>query len=226
MMHCIRPWKLFDLVPEILASERLVTMKIPIRRSAERSDSSLRLLDLMCLIACVRIVEAKRMFEFGTFLGNSALHMALNSSPDAKIFTLDADDATLEAAGTLSTYSWRDEHPMEFESVPEKSKIVCLRQDSRVLGASPYFGTMDLVLIDGDHERPAVAIDTANAWNMLTARGCLLWHDYRNPECAYNTTLIDSIARDRDLFHVEDTMLAIYFRDGSVVQRLKEPQSK
>ena len=227
MMYHIRPWRLFDLVPDRAAPDRLVHMKIPIRRVREFPDYSLRLLELMCVIACIKIVGpdargARRLFEFGTFCGNSTFHMALNSADDAEIWTLDADEETLRREGLEGVYSWRRQFPMEFAGTEVARKIHTLTGDSHLFLPPDFLlGTTDLILVDGDHGTPGVCIDTRTAHNMLSFHGCILWHDYRNPGCHENTVWLDHSAATLDLFHIEDTTTVIYFRDQALAERLK-----
>jgi len=201
--------------------DRGMWMMLPIRRILWYADNSLRSLELECLIACIRIVKAKRIFEFGTFRGTSTLHMAMNSPEDARIWTLDADDETLAKSGMLDVYDWRSQFPLEFSGTPGERKITCLIGDSRIFDAFPR--DMDLVFIDGDHTTAGVKCDTRNAENILNYQrtGCILWHDYQNSECQENTAFLDGLAENRDLFHVEDTMLAIRFCDPVTIERLK-----
>jgi predicted O-methyltransferase YrrM len=213
----IRPWKLFALVEDQLA-ERLSFIKIPIRRHQQHSDYSLRLLELMTLTACIRITKAKRMFEFGTFLGNTTLHMATNSDPEAHIWTLDADDETLKRIGLLDIYRWREQFPLEFEGMLECGKITRLRGDSHIF--QPEEKNMDLVLVDADHSGKGVAIDMENALKMLNYKGCILWHDYSNPLCLENTLFLDRLSQSMRLFHIADTMLAVHFVDESIARRI------
>ncbi len=213
MIQTIKANKLFSLVPERSPLERLTWMKMPIRRIPDSPDCSLILLELMALIACIRITEAQRMFEFGTFLGNTTLHMAMNSSEDAMIWTLDADDETLSRLGLLETYSWRNKFPLEFADTTFHQKIVTLRGDSHIFNLGALAGSMDLVLIDGDHSGKGVAADTRNALKMLKPHGnvCIAWHDYRtDPGCEENVEFLNNLSRDIPLVHIEDTALVIY----------------
>lgn len=193
-------------------------MKIPIRRMPDQPDYSLILLELMVLTACIRIIGAKRMFEFGTFLGNTTLHMAMNSPVDAVIWTLDTDDETLERYGLLETYSWRRGIPLEFADSIFQGKITTLHGDSRTFYPGSLKETMDLVVIDGDHSGKGVTADTVNAWKLLKPRGntCIAWHDYRtDPGCAENVAFLEKLSDDVPLVHIEDTALVILLRiDG------------
>ena len=224
MMHHIRPHKLFSLVPEESAMDRLVEMKIPRRIDPSQPDLSLKLLELMAICACIRIVDAKSIFEFGTFCGNTTLHMALNSHPRARIWTLDADDDTLAALGLLDMYKARAAYPLQFECTEFASKISRLRMNSHIFDAKTFrvaAGPMDLVLIDGDHSRKGVDADTYSALTMRRHGGsCIVWHDYANAECQENTDYIDQLAGTMELFHLEDSWIVIHFDDAEIAEKL------
>jgi len=222
MMHHIRPWKLFELVEERDAWDRVVRMKLPLRRITKFADYSLRVLELSALAAAIRIVKAERIFEFGTFCGNSTFHMALASPVGAKIWTLDADEETLERAGLAELYKWREDFKLEFEGTPVEKKITRLWGDSRRFDYKPFAKSMDLILIDADHSYSMVCNDTQAALSMLTNFGVILWHDYQNHGASGNTYFLDELATSSDLFHLEDTLLCFQFADQNMTERLKE----
>lgn len=213
-MLSVRPHRLFSFIEEQAPVDRITRMKIPIRRLPQFADYSLRLLELMCLTAAIRLTKAQRIFEFGTFLGNTTLHMAMNSAENTDIWTLDADDDTLKRLNLLDIYYWRSQFPMEFLGTGFEHKIYPIRGDSHVYDASRFKHSMDLVLIDGDHSREAVSKDTENALLMLKDEGpaCIAWHDYKNPLCGGNTEYLDELSRHLPLVHVEDTMVVMYLR--------------
>jgi predicted O-methyltransferase YrrM len=213
----IRPHALFSLVPEQSAEARMVSMKIPIRRRPQFADYSLRLLELMVLIGCTRIVGASRIFEVGTFCGNTALHLAANSN--ATVFTLDADEATLQKAGLAELYKWREDFPLESAHLPN---VATLRGDSQTFDFSPWYRSIDLVVIDGDHSREAVSRDTANAMQMIRSdRGMIAWHDYGNPGTLENSAYLDRLSASYPLFHIEDSMLVLFLSNNDLMNRLR-----
>jgi hypothetical protein len=68
-MHEIRPYKLFTLI-EAPPSERIAHVQIPPRRGA----GGVSLLETFLIVAATQIVTARRIFEFGTFLGSTTLN--------------------------------------------------------------------------------------------------------------------------------------------------------
>src|SRR3954452_24030594 len=93
MIHHIRPYRLFNLI-DAAPSERVAQFVLPGGRGA----GSVSVLETSLLLATLRVLNPKRIFEFGTFLGNTTLNLALNSSEDAKILTLDFDEQSAAGA--------------------------------------------------------------------------------------------------------------------------------
>lgn len=220
-MHHIRPWRLFSLVPEKDPASRLVMMKIPLRRVESQDDHSLRLLDMMCIIAAIRIVQAKKIFEIGTFRGNTTLHMALNSDENSEIYTLDADEETIASMGMTKMYEWRNHFPPEYDGCQVDHKIHQMTGNSQKFDFNPYVGQIDLMLIDADHSYLGVMSDTNNALEVVKSTGCIAWHDYLNPTTSGNTFYLDELSDEIDLFHIEDTTTVLHFRDQRVADILK-----
>src|SRR3954470_18034265 len=91
-MRHVRPKAIFTLIDDS-GGQPLVHVPMPTRPGL----GSLMLLETFLLLACRHIVGARRLFEFGTFLGSTTYSLALNTPDDAEIFTLDLDEAS--AAG-------------------------------------------------------------------------------------------------------------------------------
>jgi predicted O-methyltransferase YrrM len=110
--------------------------------------------ELYLLSALVRKIGARNIFEIGTFEGRTALHLALNSEEQARVYTLD-----LPASMANQTQYRLPEDDIEFMDKPEiggryrgthvESKITQLHGDSATFDFSSYFGMMDFVLVDG-----------------------------------------------------------------------------
>ena len=136
-------------------------------------------------LGCVaKMRQPKSAFEFGTFLGLSALTFALNA-PDCMIETLDLPDSA-------------DVRKLRDKNGGKDRKLVAMAQRRRgqsfrhtvhalrirqVLADSMEFQfdpgrCYDLIFIDGCHDSPFVENDTAKALNALAPGGILLWDDY------------------------------------------------
>lgn len=48
---------------------------------------------------------------------------------------------------------------------------------------------------------------------------CIVWHDYGNPEFPELTAYIENLATTKQIYHVENTMLAFYLNGKEVAAR-------
>jgi len=139
--------------------------------------------ELYVICAIAKYINAQRIFEIGTFDGNTTYNLALNTSPSAKLFTLDLppdlaqnqsapDMALMYQSGTITGEKFRGK--------PIESKISQLWGDSANFDFSPYYDSIDLVFVDGDHSYDYVKSDTINAVKMLRKETgkCIIWHDF------------------------------------------------
>jgi hypothetical protein len=211
----IRPYQLFTLL-DASPGDRIANIKIPYRRD-------LKLLETFLLVTSMRLVNAKRIFEFGTFLGSTTFNLALNASDDAQIITLDlsAKDLTgglqqhpSDAPLTLMHFS---QQGLEFEGTTVSHKVTRLRGDSKAFDFSPWQNSVDMIFIDGGHDYATVKSDTENALTIIRKEtpACIFWHDYGHPEYKENTAFLDGLADKMDIFHIEDTILCGWFNNVS-----------
>jgi Methyltransferase domain len=226
-MHKIRPYRVFTQIDTHTLDERIVRVPIPARRGVGGAS----LLETFLNIAASRIVRAKRIFEFGTFMGSTTLNLALNVPEDAEIFTLDIGSE--EAAGVqqhpadapLTRMRLANQSRLDFLGSTVSGKITTLTGDSTEFDFGPWEDSIDLVFVDGGHDLATAKSDTENAMQMVLKDrpSCILWHDYRNPEYSDLTDYLDELSQHLDVFHVEDTMLCVWFNDpdGTIPARLR-----
>jgi hypothetical protein len=213
-MNHIRPYRFFGLFDAPI-SERIAHVPIPNRRGS----GGISLLEAFLLTAAVRIVDARRMFEFGTFLGSTTLILATNSPDDAVIFTLDLDDDSARGLNQdcydepLTGIHLAACLELDFAKSPARNKIRTLSGNSVTFDFSSWANSVDLVFVDGGHDVPTARADTKNALSIATRDkpSCILWHDYRNPEYPDLTVYLDELSREFDMFHIEDTKLCVAF---------------
>ncbi|MGB8355498.1 MAG: class I SAM-dependent methyltransferase [Chthoniobacteraceae bacterium] len=142
------------------------------------SISPLEAFSLAVLLAKSR---AKRVFEFGTYLGISTSQLALNIGDDGHVFTLDLPEDDPRVKLTID-----DPTEMDLTSMRDKGrlipadmqpKVTFIRQDSASFDETPYLGSMDLVFVDGAHSADYVSNDSTKGWRMLKQGGIIVWHD-------------------------------------------------
>ncbi len=214
MTH-VRPHAIFDLVPEAV-SQRIAQVKIPYRTECW-------LLETFLLIAAMRIVNAKRIFEFGTFRGASTLNMAMNA-PDGDIFTFDIAETEAPSPEQNEYDSeimrqHRRARVMQFEEAQHCARIHRLEGNSLTFDCSPYHRSMDLVFVDGGHDYRTLSADSASAFRMVPVHaGCVVWHDYGNPEYPEVQRYLDKI--NLPVFHVEESRMCFWFGDHDLIHRI------
>jgi len=224
-MHHIRPYKIFTLF-DAPPTERVANVMLPSRRATGGTS----LLETLLIVAGIRIVEARRVFEFGTFLGSNTFNMALNTPDDAKIFTLDLDEEHAAEASQLrediplTKLHLTSQSSLDFAGSSVAEKIKPLIGNSITFNFSDWKGSVDFSFIDGGHDLATVKSDTENAFEMAVTDklSCIMWHDYRNWDYPALTCYLDDLATEREIFHIEDTMLCAWFNDprSSVLPRI------
>lgn len=216
-MITVRPHLIFSHVH----GDRDVTMPIPDRPGL----GGLSLLETYVLIAAARIVNAKRIFEIGTFLGRTTLNLARNV-PEAEVFTLDLEDASKvgeQMAADTEVMGLHFSAPkLDFEGTPSEPRITRLLGNSTTFDYAPWHDSMGMVFIDGGHDVPTARSDTENALRLLKSKGdaVLAWHDYANRDYPELSDYLDGLSQDRQILHVGDTMLCLWFGRGHLTASL------
>lgn len=167
----------------------------------------------ICLI--VRHIEPSAIFEIGSFNGMTSFQMALNSPNNCKVHTLDLPpDAEISGMSEIDTYMFRTlydpESKRRYEDSLVESKVVQHYGDSRIFDFSPYYGSVDLVLIDGAHDYETKKTDTENALKMIGNKGVIIWDNYDDIGCPDVTRYLGEL--NLPLYHLKNTNLVIHRR--------------
>jgi hypothetical protein len=170
-------------------------------------------LEVLCAVA--RHTGARQLFEFGTFDGLTAWHLALNCGPDARVWTLDlplGHPARFSAGYARSADKiYGSAVGAKFASTEEAERVEQLYADSLEFDAEPYRGRMDFCFVDASHEYEHVRRDTANALAMVRPGGVIFWHDYSRWWPGVQKCL-DTLSGELPLFRVFNTALAALVR--------------
>ena len=169
--------------------------------------------DMLYVCAIARHIRARRIFEFGTYLGRTTYHLALG--PDAnEVFTLDLDPSTLYPDDLKIGRAVRAVHERGlqgyfFRDHQCSRRITQLHGDTRTFNYSPYHGRMDFVFVDGGHTYELISNDTKHAFSLLRPGGVIVWHDFA-PKGRDVVAFARELSRTRPLFWVSDTSLLVY----------------
>ena len=141
-----------------------------------------------------------RIFEIGTSQGRTTCLLAMNTPETTHIFTLDLppDEPLPGQVTDLHLIELaRRELGCAFHNTSWQSRITQLLGNSATFDYSPYYDSIDLVLVDGSHSYPFVLRDTLNAFRMIRPGGVILWHDYESMRTEYGVTRVVNGLRKR-----------------------------
>lgn len=134
---------------------------------------------LVSLVSLGRLLDARSVFEIGTYNGLTALTLARNL-PKAVVHTLDLPPSSTPVLEILPSDRGNliDFPQRAYEGTPEEKRIVQHLGDSAQFDFSPFRGACDLVYVDGAHSFEYVKSDTEAAFEMVRAKGAIVWDDY------------------------------------------------
>ncbi len=171
--------------------------------------------DIINLCLLCRILKPKVVFEIGTYVGYTALHFALNTADDARIYTLDlprdhdpspALPITTMDVGLVKVHE--DIGNYAFNQSDVAPKITCLYGDSAAFDFSPYTGAVDLFFIDGAHSYEYVRSDTLNALQCCHPGSVIAWHDFGRVGVNGVSRWLKEFARGRQVYAIRGGSLA------------------
>jgi methyltransferase family protein len=226
----IRPHHIFAALETKSVKERACTMLIPHPSSF---SGGVLTVEALLLIALVKISDANRLFEFGTYMGGTTVLLAENCDDSATLFTLDlpldasgASQVAVDSAFGDTTHHDEDAFvaakavahgPVVAEGFYGQSpskKIKFLYADSKTVDLSAYDRSMDMVWVDGGHDYETVRIDTENAFKMANPRNknaVIVWHDFDNKAHPDVGTYLRELAQEQMIYTIGSTMLAVCF---------------
>lgn len=222
-MKNIRPRKIFELV-ECKIKNKKSNFLIDFPPS---EIGSLTLLESAILIAFIKCINAKTVFEFGTFFGNTTKNIAVNLPREGRIFSIDINkkqkiDLTQldiknknflknEKINDLYLMNlYKTKGPKKIKSLDKtnKKKIFLINQNSQELNEKLYQNMFDLIFIDGGHDFQTIDSDTQKSLKMAKKNSIIFWHDYNSKIHKSVTKYLNKYALKKNLYYIENTMLA------------------
>src|SRR5690606_24413565 len=109
-------------------------------------------------------------------------------------------------------------------SAAQVTRLKLLYGDSRLfdVGGAGLGNAVDFVFVDGGHDTATIASDTRKALEMTGENGVIAWHDFDSKIHSDVTDFVQGFAADHLVFHVENTMLAFFFRGNSLGRLLPQ----
>lgn len=160
-------------VVEDIAIAELDIERIEPRRGPRKYESGLMAREVPIFCGIVKKEAPRRAVEIGTWWGLSS-EMILEMAPDCEITTIDYKDQKVTRPPELG---------------PPDPRINFVIEDSRTVRfPREWYGSVDLVFVDGNHRRNGVVNDTRLAMSLIAPGGLIIWHDL----------LVPGGGRDRD----------------------------
>ena len=219
-MRKIRPSQLFRSLKTSCYFERITRLLLP---AGDIPHADPMLLESAVLLTLSRLVNARTVFEFGTFMGVQTLNLAMNLPESSRVFTLDLDwesfqrgkTALKEGDRNIAALGFKEEAKLAFIGTPYEGRITRLLGDSTQFDFSEFVSKVDLVYVDGGHDLRTARSDTENALKMLPREspGCIAWHDYSSPRHEELTDYLDDLSDQLDIYHVAETMICFYLKN-------------
>jgi hypothetical protein len=176
-----------------------------------------RLDELLILALVTRVLKPSKIFEIGTFMGQTTSAFVLNAPHRATVVTLDLPPETDTDPNAISRrYIDTDVVLVKQRKVGSflaqagldgrYQQIFC---DSMRFDPAPHAGTVELGFIDGAHSREYVENDTRKMAMMMADRGLVFWHDYGGKGRFRGLSeYLETLARTIELYRVPRTSLA------------------
>jgi predicted O-methyltransferase YrrM len=169
---------------------------------------------LLHIASIARAIDARYIFEIGTFSGVTALTLAMNS-PAATVYTLDLEPGQVPTMALQTTDATHiAEAPARvYTGRPEADRVVQLLGDSATFDFAPYHTGCGLVFIDGAHSSAYVERDTESAFRLVTQQSAIIWDDYWRMSPGV-VEYLDS-RKDLNLWRLAGTRLVIWLSDDA-----------
>lgn len=164
---------------------------------------------------CIKY-KVENYLEFGTWRGES---VAVVSSVVENCTTVNLPDAEMQAMGLSNEYI--NAHRFYSKDIANVNHLQAntLKIKSDFFKGEKY----DLIFIDADHHYESVVNDTKLAFSLLKDdKSIIVWHDYAfNPitiRPSVYSAILDAvpIEKQKNLYHVSNTLCAIYVPDALV----------
>ncbi len=204
---------------EIIQSNKKYEIKIDTDCYFWGNDASY-VKDIITLCIITKLVDAKNIFEIGTLDGYTALHFAMNSPVNTKVYTLDLPPDGSEIPSLRSTaidVAHQDQHAVikkyRFQIPSVIEKVFTLFGDSARFDYAPFINKIDLFFIDGAHSYEYVKSDTLKALKCVRGGGIIVWHDYgRMGVNGVTKWLHEFAAQGNKVYSVPGSSLAYYIK--------------
>lgn len=226
-VHAIKPRVILGRIERLNLADHSLSLPFP-----PSTLGSIPVFDALILLAILKLVQPKRILEFGTFLGYSTRILLENSGMDCEVTSIDLPHGAVSGEVSLSVSETElhlnaasnDDYLRELQfqkgarylsslSPELRARLQLIKADSRTLGLD-YLrerlgGSCDLIFIDGGHDLQTIASDTSLALDLASENATVIWHDYGSTIHQEVTEFVDRLARSRRIVTVSGSLIAM-----------------
>ena len=194
-------------VPELLRMVGSAGLTIP-PATTEHHRWQIGAVEQALLAEIARCSGARSAFELGTFDGGTTLALANAIGSDGIVHTIDLPDEAFDRTQSPSAFTSND-IGRAYRQAPDepRAEIVQHRGDTTVFDFSQWAGAIDLVLVDGAHDRDHGVSDSTTALALVRPGGWVFWDDVEPYWHGLVDGIISTVGADR-LTKVARTSLA------------------
>jgi hypothetical protein len=193
---------------------------------------SIRSIEAAVIVALLRLIDARLILEIGTYKGFTTSILAMNSHPDAVIYSVDLpresfSSITLNVNEVLVDGNTNDRFLIEEQFRDEEvycklldseyyRKIRLLKVDStkldfgKILDSTQFF---DLIFIDGGHDYKTALSDSSKALSTKGNQTVILWHDYDSSLHTEVSRVIEDFSALYPIYSIAGTSFAVFLPD-------------
>jgi len=142
-------------------------------------------------------VPTGKMLDIGTFMGNSAARMAVNS-PASEVYTVNIHPDELNEGGKFVTGAPKLEDIGSFYREKGLTNVNQIIANTKSWNIPDEIDNLSLVYIDGSHDTDFVYHDTKMILDKVIKDGFILWHDC-SPVYRRNYEWIDAAMKGIEL---------------------------
>ena len=179
-------------------------------------DGNITVQELAVICHLVKHQNPSCIFEIFTFDSRTELNMALNSTDNCEIYTLDLpkemlDKSSLKTEVHEHKYIDKPQSGTRFLNHVLATRIHQLFGDSATYDITRFNNKCDLIFIDGSHAYEYVKNDSEKAMHMLAQNGIIIWHDYGvwNGVTRYLNEIFRNELSNKKIIAIEGTSLVV-----------------
>lgn len=212
---CLVTFEEFCKKHKIKPKKRNIVVKHPSRLLGTRILIMFQF-EIEVLCKFMKWVNPQKIFEIGTFEGETISNVAYNVADNTEIYTLDLKEGEVPEEKNIIGKYIRDD-----EKVYKKVKM--LSGNSLTFDFLPYYDEIDVMYIDGGTSYDCILSDSENAVKCVRNGGYIIWHDFYGLNKVY-LGLANAIFEVCRKYNV-----MLYFIDGTrfvIAQNIKKKKEQ